>query len=573
MQPPVLKPVFGLILLFVAITCAAQDMKKYAGHWEAPLPNDSVFTVRTGIQLIDDSTARLTLNSAPPIPFHFKTGEPFAVAVDSHTIFKGKYTKQDTTIRAFIQSGIWQYHLDLQAAGKNRFAGDWHVLLADHFHSRFYISIEEAEGEQYAAYAFSSEPRFPGFACYGFEKKADSLHFRDFRSGLSFSGKLLPEAISLNIKIAGISIAKIVLQPSAKDWQLGGGPFPQINTYSPPPDMDDGIGVGRLRDAGFNADIIKRMVDSINANSITNTQSVLIAHKGQLVFEQYFGGFDAAAVHDMRSASKSISSAITGIAMDKGILHDTGQHVFDLLPLRYRYAQANDPRKALINIADLLTMSSGLDAVDFGITRKSSASEDAYQSTPDWLKTVVEAPMINQPGSHANYGSANPFLLGVILNARLQQPLEWFMDDYLFAPLGISNYLLQNDCFNQPYFGGGMYLRPRDMLKFGLLYAQRGRWKGQQLISSQWITASFKKYRVLENHPEKNEYGYWWWHYTYHAAHKAIHSIEARGAGGQYIFIIPDDALVIVVTSANFRNGRVWQPEKIVEDYILPAFL
>ncbi|WP_166664783.1 serine hydrolase domain-containing protein [Pedobacter metabolipauper] len=116
-----------------------------------------------------------------------------------------------------------------------------------------------------------------------------------------------------------------------------------------------------------------------------------------------------------------------------------------------------------------------------------------------------------------------------------------------------------------------MHLRPRDLLKFGLLYAEGGQWKNRQIISKNWIDASFKKYLILENHSKKNEYGFLWWHYHYLVNGKTTNSIEARGAGGQYVFIVPQYQLVVLVTSANFRNRRVWQPEKIMENYILPA--
>ena len=173
-----------------------------------------------------------------------------------------------------------------------------------------------------------------------------------------------------------------------------------------------------LHQAGFRDAKLRSMVDSIRANKITRTQSILIARAGRLVYEQYFDGFDAATPHDMRSASKSISSALIGIAIDQGILRDTSQKLFDLLPPKYRAAADGDPRKRQISIGNLLTMSSGLDAIDFGIERKSAASEDVYQPTPDWIRTVVEAPMIYQPGSHANYGSAKRR----VLLAALAQP-------------------------------------------------------------------------------------------------------------------------------------------------------
>jgi CubicO group peptidase (beta-lactamase class C family) len=118
-----------------------------------------------------------------------------------------------------------------------------------------------------------------------------------------------------------------------------------------------------------------------------------------------------------------------------------------------------------------------------------------------------------------------------------------------------------------------MLLRPRDLLKFGLLYADGGKWQNRQIINKSWVDASFKKYLVLENHNEKNEYGFLWWHYHYNVNGQTINTIEARGAGGQYIFIVPQYQMVVVITSGNFRNRRVWQPEKIMENYILKAVM
>jgi CubicO group peptidase (beta-lactamase class C family) len=575
MQRRFLKPLSFLLILSAAVSIGrGQDMKAYEGHWESPLSNDKVFNLAISVRLISNSTATLSLSnehSSISRNFHFENGKAFQIAIDSNTIFKAVADKNSGALRAFIQSGQWQYHLLLKKKAFGYFTGLWSILLAVHFRSPFYLSIEDATGEQYNAYAFSAEARFPRFGCYNFQKKGDSLHFNEFHTGLQFDGKLLDKAIFLKIKMAGINLAEFILHPSTKDWDLQSKAVKKAYINEVPADLHDGITISNIHQAGFKEEWLKKMTDSINANSVTNIQSVLIMRKRRLVFEQYYGGFDADAPHDLRSAAKSISSAMIGIAMDKGILSDTGQKLFDLLPEKYRYAEKSDPRKSAISIASLLTMSSGLDAIDFGIDRISPASEDVYQDTPDWLKTVVEAPMINQPGSHANYSSANPFLLGIILNTQLKQPLEFFMDDNLFAPLGINSYLVQNDCFNQPYFGGGMFLRPRDMLKFGLLYSQQGRWNDRQLISKKWVDASFKKYLVLENHPEKNEYGFLWWHFSYKVNNKIITSVEARGAGGQYIFIIPDYELVVVITSANYRNGRVWQPEKIMENYILPA--
>ncbi|MER3329217.1 MAG: serine hydrolase, partial [Candidatus Kapaibacterium sp.] len=108
---------------------------------------------------------------------------------------------------------------------------------------------------------------------------------------------------------------------------------------------------------------------------------------------------------------------------------------------------------------------------------------------------------------------------------------------------------------------------------FGQLYLNNGLWEGKEIISKQWIKKSFDKYYFLENTFDKNEYGYLFWHKTYNAKGRKITSIEARGSGGQYLFIIPEYELVVVITSGNYRNNRGFQPELIMEKYILPEFV
>ncbi|WP_295720826.1 serine hydrolase [Mucilaginibacter sp.] len=562
-----------VLMLLISTTCFGQiGMKPYEGHWEGLLTQPQNFGIVVAVKklTLGNYTLQLT-SSGKSIYKNFKlsANNNFEVKLDNNLAVKG--TIRDKEVRLFIRSVQWSYHMVLKAKAAGTNTGKWNILFVPDLKPEFYIDVENTDSTKYEAYIFLGDTRFSGFASGGLTLNADSVHFRDYRSGLKFNGKLFKDVITLQAEIAGLPITTVSLHRSVKEWDLAGKAPRLPFNGNMPVDMKDGLPVNSLKAAGFDESYLKLMVDSINANKITNTHSVLISRSGKLVYEQYFNGFDEGAVHDLRSASKSISSAIVGIAMDKGLLKDTAQKLLQFLPGQYKHAADGDKRKQAISIGSLLTMSSGLDAIDFGIDRKSAASEDEYQNSANWLKTVVEAPMINYPGTHANYSSANPYLLGVIADTVVKQPLDLFIDQNLFEPLGISNYIVFDDPLNRPYFGGGMHLRPRDMLKFGLLYANGGKWKNQQLISKNWVDASFKKYLVLENHNEKNEYGFLWWHYHYNVNGKIINTVEARGAGGQYIFIVPEYQLVVVITSGNFRNRRVWQPEKIMENYILKA--
>jgi len=146
----------------------------------------------------------------------------------------------------------------------------------------------------------------------------------------------------------------------------------------------------------------------------------------------------------------------------------------------------------------------------------------------------------------------------------------------LFRPLGIDTYKILMDPTGVPYMGGGMYLRPRDMLKIGQMYLDDGKWLGRQVLSASWVAKSFGKYGRLEPLERNgNEYGYLWWHENYTAGDSSIKSVEARGNGGQYIFVLPQLNAVAVITSGNYRAGleMTRQPQRIVQAYLLPALL
>ena len=316
------------------------------------------------------------------------------------------------------------------------------------------------------------------------------------------------------------------------------------------------------------------MVNAVRQGQLPKTHGVLVAKSGLLIFEEYFYGFDKDILHDMRSASKSLASTLVGLAIDQQLIDGSDAKVLPFFP-EYRSYKTWDARKAAISLRNLMTMSSGLDANDSD--PNSVASEQAYQSqsmNPDWIKLALDAPMIADPGTRLIYGGANPLLLGGVLDSVVDDRVEWFAEYALFGPLGINNYRIFMDPEGVPYMGGGMYLRPRDMLKIGQLYLDGGQWQGRQILSKSWVEESFGRYGRLEPLDRNgNEYGYLWWHEQYLVNGKNLESVEARGNGGQYIFVVPEMELVAVITSGNYRGGLTMtrQPQRIFEHYVLPA--
>lgn len=563
-----------IILCFSIVTsCAQIDNQNYEGEWIGFLPNKNSFNFEVSLQKLENNTYHLQVDNDEnlinkTVVSTSKSDVQFTI--DQQLFFDLQYTQDGQVLTGFIKTGKFLYHIRLQNKGDDTFVGAWNPFMLDNGlqSDDMMLYIEPMEGGTPEGYFFLGDQRSRGTWSHKFEQNGNMLLFQDMNTGFNFRAKLLKNSVELEILLTDAVITKTNLTHTNDGWEYNSKPIEQPQNTSTPAQLHDGWDTTNIDAFGIDRNELSRMINDVQAKKLVNTHSILITKENKLVFETYFDGFNANIPHDLRSASKSISSAIIGIAIDDNIIESVDEKLYDFLPAKYQYTK--DALKSNIKIKDLLTMSSGLDV-------NNQAYEDHYQDpriSKSWLTTVLEAPMVKEPGTYADYGSANPFLLGVALNERLKMPLETYMDEKLFAPLGITNYINQtDDSMVTPYFGGGMLLTPRDLLKFGQLYLNKGQWKGKQIISEDWVNASFKKYLPLQDYKEKNLYGYLWWHDTYKINGKAYESIEARGAGGQFIFIIPALESVVVITSGNFRNRKGNQGREILKEYILPALI
>lgn len=543
-----------------------QTIQKYQGNWEGHLPNPQSLSFTIKLEKQKANLYRLVLaNDQTVLEKTLKSKGKDLIQIDVDAQTQLKLYPQGNDLSGFIKSGILMYSLNLKQTDVDQYTGTWNPFMISSLqNTSIYLSVENYDNGTFATYPFFGDQRFTGTWCGDFQLDGPLVRFRDFKTGFNFRATLSKNQIQLELLLADAVVATSTLSRSQADWNFGMSSSPQ--QIIPPAELNDGWQVSNLQEAGINNTKLVQLLEQMQANAFENTHSVLIAKANKLVFEAYFDGYHANIPHDQRSASKSVASAMVGIAIDQGILEHTDQKLYDCIPQSYQYTK--DSLKSMISLHHLLTMSSGFD-----MNRTSMAREGNYQETDNWLKAVLEASMAEPPGIRAIYTSSSPFLLGVCLNERLEIPMEIFMDQQLLAPLGITNYIIQTEnTRTTPYFGGGMYLTPRDMLKFGQVYLNKGQWNGQQLLSSKWVENSFKKHTQLEGTRDKNKYGYQWWHKAYTVGNMEVNSIEARGNGGQYIFVMPELESVVVITSGNYRNGKLLQqPEKILETYILPA--
>lgn len=289
------------------------------------------------------------------------------------------------------------------------------------------------------------------------------------------------------------------------------------------------------------------------AQYITGIKSLLVSRNGVLVSEGYFTEMDASDLYHVRSVTKSVVSALIGIAIDEGFIETIDQTLNEFIdPLGYTL----DEEKAKITIKDLLTMSSGFQWNEFNDVNEFNNWVTAY----DQIDYVISRTLEDIPGEVFSYNSATAHLLSVILTEATEMSTHDFAFEYLFEPLGIGIEDFVWGQFDQGYFNGGadLMLKPRDMIKIGELYLNNGLYKENQIIPSQWVQESTDIHISTNLTGFETDYGYLWWinnGMTYDV-------FFANGYGGQFIVVVPELELVVVATSEwrllGNTSGQQW---------------
>jgi CubicO group peptidase (beta-lactamase class C family) len=284
-----------------------------------------------------------------------------------------------------------------------------------------------------------------------------------------------------------------------------------------------------------------RFAGAVNAaGDLPRLHSLLASWRGEVVLERYFNGARATRAANVKSVSKSIISALVGVAIDRGMVPGLETPIRTYFP---EIAKDKDARKQRITIEDLLTMRSGLEST-------SNRNYGAWVQSRNWVQHALAKPLFAEPGTEMQYSTGNTHLLSAILTKATGASTWQFAQDSLAKPLGFTLPRWPQDP-QGIYFGGNdMLLTPRQMLSFGELYLRRGRIsvKGSDptthVVPQKWIEQSFVPRGISPI--SGNQYGYGWWMREI-AGHQAYF---AWGFGGQYIILVPDLDLVVVTTSA-----------------------
>jgi CubicO group peptidase (beta-lactamase class C family) len=270
--------------------------------------------------------------------------------------------------------------------------------------------------------------------------------------------------------------------------------------------------------------------------------SLMIIRNGYVVLNAHFAPYDGSFAHDLASITKSVTTALIGIAVDQGLVQldqpmvsfFSGRNIANL-----------DERKKSITIGDLVSMRNGMES---GCLDNDAATLDLMRSSPDWVQAALDRKMVHDPGTTFCYDSPGMHLLSAILQKVTGMTALEYARQNLFEPLGIHEVIWATDPQGYIKGWGELHLRPEDAAKLGYLWLHSGRWDGQQIVPASWVSDSVTAHSRMIG--SEYGYGYGWW----------VSPIDfyALGRGGQIIRIIPSLSMVIVITGSglNFDQAK-----------------
>ncbi|MBR0698129.1 serine hydrolase [Bradyrhizobium lablabi] len=334
-----------------------------------------------------------------------------------------------------------------------------------------------------------------------------------------------------------------------------------------PSSLDDGWTVASPDSVGVDGVLLCDIAARLQQRS-TAVHAVVVARHGKLVFEQYFPGvdqpwgqpegrreFSATTRHDMRSVSKSVTSLLVGIAIDRRLISGVDEPVVKFFP---DYQSVKPAGWDTITLRHLLTMSSGIKWDEARAWNDPENDEPHLGFEVDPIGYVLTKPVVAPLDALWTYNGGGTDLLGNIIERVSGQTLEAFARDALFQPLGITDLEWKTYPRNGKIAAAaGLRLRPRDAAKIGQLVLNRGQWNGRQVVSAEWVAQSIApRFQAVGYFGGTLFYGYNWWMGRSLSGTNEVKWIAAFGWGGQRIFIVPDLDLVMMTTAAQYGSPK-----------------
>lgn len=325
---------------------------------------------------------------------------------------------------------------------------------------------------------------------------------------------------------------------------------------------------------GMQASRLNALSESIANGSAPGVNSLIIIRHGYLLTERYFNGTQPTAAKTVQSVTKSVTSLLAGIAVDKGFLTQDSR-ILTVLP-EYADLASQDARKATITLRHLLSMRSGINFYENPYA--GSPLERLNTSHDDWVRIALAEPMNADPGTLWQYNSGGAIAVGGMIRRAVGGDFHQFARDNLFTPIGVTSQLWYYNTFdNLPHTGGGLLISPLDLARIGYMVLRRGMWNGTRIVSEQWLDASMtpitSRPSMLGGHV--TDYGLLWWLMPLDGTNPSGGRDEtiwmASGNFNNWLFIVPKHDLVVVVTGGDNRSFGA--PVDFLYREILPSVL
>ena len=421
------------------------------------------------------------------------------------------------------------------------------------------------EGDSSSLYILSPKANEINLKKFSFGN--DSLYFSRSDFYTEYHGRYRASSNSIDGTWTGEDHKRypVIFRPVNPDTLVG--LKPKVNPtfeWQDPDVMADGLKTCAASQANINTPLLDSLTVSIMNERYPNIQSLIIAKDDCLVYEDYFYGWKPDDLWLIQSVTKSFASALTGIALAKGEIKSLDEPICKYLK-KYK-DQACSPQNRDISIRQLLSMSTGLDwnELEFDYyDERNSANECGRADNP--FECVLSKKRSTQAQLPFAYNSMNHSMVNLVLREATSTKNAKELKERLLDPLGIKEVNTGDENFGVI---GDIGLTPRSMLKFGLLYLNKGMWSDKQIIPASWVAESTSATVSLGN---SEGYGYFWWTKRFNVNDKPIECYYAWGYGGQYIFVIPSARVVVAITASNWIMDEKKYAFEMMERYVIPA--
>jgi CubicO group peptidase (beta-lactamase class C family) len=384
-------------------------------------------------------------------------------------------------------------------------------------------------------------------------------------------------------KILVCIVALALLAPSLAQTQVVA-----VGTYQRPATLNDGWQTANAESLGVDSAALGRLTATIRAWPELGVHAILIERSGHLIYESYFDGFDerwgqplgrvsmtATSQHDLRSITKSVVSALTGIALSEGAIKSLDEPVVQWFR---EFPDLNTTERRRVTLAHVLAMTSGLrwnEQVPY-----SDPQNDEIRMTRDAqpLRYALSAPFAVDPGADFNYNGGLTQVMAAVIERGTKTPIEDYARTKLFEPLGVTDVEWLGDLAGMPAAASGLRLRPRDLAKFGSLYLHGGRWNSKQVVPEDWVARSTRRqfrFPPPSGADKSGEfgYGYFWWYNCYPTSAGPVEARTAVGNGQQRVFVLPGLDMVVTILAGRYNDFTVGGTlgSRIVRDHVIPA--